>query len=375
MTPAARPDAIVVGAGVVGAACALALARDGRRVLVLDGRTVASGTTSAGMGHLVALDDSPAQLALSACSLRLWRELLPELGDAVAHRPIGTLWLAEDDAQLAALAARRDGYAAAGVEAELLDARELAATEPALCPGLAGALRVPGDGVLDPPAAARRLLALAREHGAELRESCAVHALGPHEARGADDVYRAEVIVNAAGAWAPRLTPALPIVPRKGHLVLGDAQPELCRHQLVETGYLASAHALDGASVAFNVQPRPGGRLAVGSSRELAGWDASVNEPLVVRMLERARHFLPGLATLRAERVCTGFRPATPDGLPYVGRWPALAGQWVAAGHEGLGLTTAPGTARLLADLVAGREPAIDARPYDPARVLQPHGA
>jgi glycine/D-amino acid oxidase-like deaminating enzyme len=89
-------------------------------------------------------------------------------------------------------------------------------------------------------------------------------------------------------------------------------------------------------------------------------------------MLRRAAEYLPGLPALRAVRTWVGFRPATPDKLPLVGRWEP--GLWIAAGHEGLGITTAPGTARLLADLVLGRKPAIDPSPYDPRRPMPAHG-
>jgi glycine/D-amino acid oxidase-like deaminating enzyme len=85
-------------------------------------------------------------------------------------------------------------------------------------------------------------------------------------------------------------------------------------------------------------------------------------------MLRRAVTFMPALADVPVTRTWTGFRPATPDGLPLIGRWEAVEGLWIAAGHEGLGITTAPGTARLIADGIAGRAPAIDPRPYAPAR-------
>jgi glycine/D-amino acid oxidase-like deaminating enzyme len=88
-------------------------------------------------------------------------------------------------------------------------------------------------------------------------------------------------------------------------------------------------------------------------------------------MLRRATLYLPGLSRLRALRTWVGFRPATPDHLPLVGRWEP--GLWVAAGHEGLGVTTAPATARLLTDLVLGRPPAIDPAPYDPRRPMPVH--
>jgi glycine/D-amino acid oxidase-like deaminating enzyme len=117
-------------------------------------------------------------------------------------------------------------------------------------------------------------------------------------------------------------------------------------------------------SVAFNVQPRLTGQVLIGSSRELVGWDPAINRRVVGRMIERACAFMPGLANLTAVRTWTGFRPATPDKLPLIGRWPETAGLWVAAGHEGLGITTSLGTAAMLADLVAGRTPAIDGSPY-----------
>jgi len=128
-------------------------------------------------------------------------------------------------------------------------------------------------------------------------------------------------------------------------------------------------------SVAFNVQPRATGQLLIGSSRELVGWDASINRSIVRRMLDRALDFMPGLALTSAIRMWTGFRPATPDKLPLIGPWYDTPGLWIAAGHEGLGITTSVGTGQLLADLITGREPAIDPAPFAPSRVLAGVGA
>src|SRR6185437_6917996 len=91
---------------------------------------------------------------------------------------------------------------------------------------------------------------------------------------------------------------------------------------------------------------------------------------IVRRMLDRALHFLPALRELQALRIWTGQRPDSIDGLPYIGRVPQRVDLWVAAGHEGLGVTTSLGTARLLVDQFLGRVPALDPAPYDPARVL-----
>jgi glycine/D-amino acid oxidase-like deaminating enzyme len=368
---ASRPSVIVVGAGVVGAACAEALARDGCRVSVLEAAFPGAGATGAAMGHLVVMDDSEAQFALTAYSRRLWTERASELPAEVEDDACGTLWVAADEEELGHLRQKAAYYEARGERAELLDARALAGAEPQLRSGLAGALRVPQDRVVYPPAAARHFLERACARGATVELGASVEAVQPGRVRAGGRWREAEVVLNAAGPQAPRLTAGLPIAPRKGHLVITDRYPGFVRHQLVELGYLKSAHTLTRESVAMNVQPRRTGQLLVGSSRELVGWDASLNRALCARMLRRASSYLPALAGLHALRAWIGFRPATPDKLPLVGQWEK--GLWVAAGHEGLGVTTAPGTAQLLADLLLGRAPAIDAAPYDPRREMPAH--
>lgn len=369
-----RPDAVVVGAGIVGAACALALAREGLRVLVLDGGFAGGGATAAAMGHLVVMDDSEAQFALTAWSLRLWAELAGELPADCEDDPCGTLWVEAAAAEMDRVRAKAGYYRARGVAAEVLDAAQLAAAEPRLRGGLAGALRVPGDRVIYPPNVVRFLLARAADHGAEIWERFWVSRLAAGVVEGHGERIAAPLVINAAGATAPDLTPGLPIVPRKGHLVITDRHPGFCRHQLVELGYLDSAHGRprEGgaapASVAFNVQPRATGQVLIGSSRELVGWDRSHNHGLERRMIGRALDFLPQLGGVGALRGWIGFRPATPDNLPLIGPWPEVPGLWIAGGHEGLGVTTSLATARLLADLVTGRQPEIDAAPFAPDR-------
>jgi glycine/D-amino acid oxidase-like deaminating enzyme len=366
-----RTDAIVVGAGIVGAACAAALARDGMRVLVLESGVAALGTTAAGMGHLVVMDDSPAQIALTGHSAALWAAQDETMRTASELEWCGTIWVAEDDAQMDAVREKQRLYAQHGITSEVLDERSVREAEPNLRPGLAGGLRVPSDGVIYPPAAAIALLQEARRLGSVVREGARVDEIVANGVRCAGETLSADVVVNAAGAAAATLTVGLPVVPRKGHLVITERHPGFCQHQIVELGYLTSAHVMTGESVAFNVQPRITGQVLIGSSRELVGWDAAVNRRVVGRMIERACAFMPALAHLTAVRTWTGFRPATPDKLPLIGRWPEVPGLWIAAGHEGLGITTSLGTAAVLADLIAGREPAVDAGAFAPDRAVE----
>lgn len=150
-------DVIVIGAGIIGAACAHELARAGLDVLVLDAHL--GGATNAGMGHLVVMDDNPAELTLSHESLKIWHDWAPRMNADCAFNHCGTLWLATDDAEMTAAEEKQIRLKAYGVDCELLNAAALAAAEPMLRTGLAGALKVGGDSMVYAPNAARWLLA------------------------------------------------------------------------------------------------------------------------------------------------------------------------------------------------------------------------
>jgi D-hydroxyproline dehydrogenase subunit beta len=365
-------DVAIVGAGIVGAACADGLARRGLRVVVVDREIVGSGATAAGMGHIVVMDDSEAQFALTRYSQQLWEELRPDLPDDAEYQQCGTVWVAADEEEMIEVHRKRDYYGKRGVPTEVLDRRALRIIEPNLRPGIAGGLLVPEDGVLYPPCAARFFIERAQERGVDLRLGATVEQIGQGRVRLTDgSEISAAVIVNAAGAYAPQLTPGLEIKKRKGHLVITDRYPGFVRHQLVELGYLKSAHSVSGDSVAFNVQPRQSGQILIGSSRQYGAEHKEVDNSVLVRMLERAQEYMPGLARISAVRTWTGFRAATPDKLPLIGPWTGDRSIFLATGHEGLGITTSLGTARLLADQITGTKSEIPIEPYLPSRTVK----
>jgi glycine/D-amino acid oxidase-like deaminating enzyme len=366
-------DVAIVGAGVVGAACAYECARRGLKVIVVDGEMIAAGATAAGMGHIVVMDDSEAQFAITRYSQRLWQELRPELPDDVEYDQCGTIWVAADGEEIEEVQRKQRLYAERGVPTEVLDAHVLRNLEPNLRQGLVGGLLVPEDGVLYPPCAARFLIERAQQHGAMVRLGCPVTRMGEGHLALAGGEIRADILVNAAGTSAPELTPGLPIRKRKGHLVITDRYPGFARRQLVELGYLKSAHSLTADSVAFNVQPRRTGQLLIGSSRQYGAEHSEVDHHILLRMLRRAQQYMPGLGQMLMVRAWTGFRAATPDKLPLIGPWPPDKSVWLAAGHEGLGITTSLGTGRLLADCLTGAKPEIDIEPYLPSRAAREH--
>jgi glycine/D-amino acid oxidase-like deaminating enzyme len=212
----------------------------------------------------------------------------------------------------------------------------------------------------------------ARAKGAELFLGVAVEMITSDGVRFRDGTsLSAGVIVNSAGSWSPALTPGVEVKKRKGHLVITDRYPRFVRHQLVELGYLKSAHSLTADSVAFNIQPRKTGQLLIGSSRQYGVDDSRIDASILSRMLARAIEYLPRLGKLSSLRAWTGFRAATPDKLPLIGPYAEHKRLHLATGHEGLGITTSLGTAKLLLAQIMNRAPEIPTEPYLPGRVTQ----
>jgi glycine/D-amino acid oxidase-like deaminating enzyme len=372
--PGREFDVAIAGGGIVGAACARACAARGLSVALVERDTLGSGATAAGMGHIVVMDDSEAQFALTRYSQQLWQQLAPSLPSSAEYEQPGTLWIAADGEELEAAESKQAWYTARSVPCRLLTANELAAAEPNLAPGFAGALLVPEDGVAYPPATALFLAREAERLGAQLILAHSVRGIGQGCIELEDGPQiRARHVVNALGAESAALTPGIPVRKRKGHLVITDRYPGYVRHQLVELGYLKSAHSTGSDSVAFNVQPRKTGQLLIGSSRQFGAEHTEVDSSILEAMLARAAFYMPGLNKLSALRVWTGFRAATPDKLPLIGpHWsdPTL---WLATGHEGLGITTSLATGELIASMLTGQSPAISPEPYLPARFAPSH--
>ncbi len=366
-------DIVIVGAGIVGAACAAECAQEGMLVAVVEAACVGGGATGAGMGHILVVDDSEALFALTYYSRSLWDQLAEELPPECEFQRYGTIWIASEDEDMELLKRKEQFYRARGVAVQILDERALAEAEPNLRKGLRGGLLVVADSVVYPPCAAQFLLERAQARGAKIffgQPALQCEAQGVRLRDGS--LIPADVIVIATGTWASELVPALPIRKRKGHLAITERYPDFVRHQLVEVGYTKSTHAHEADAVAFNVQPRPTGQVLIGSSRQYTTDDSHVDHKTLARMLQRACTYLPRLAELMIIRTWTGFRATTPDNLPLIGPIPGHERLYLATGHEGLGITTSLGTAKLLTAHLLKRSPPISPEPYLPARMENP---
>lgn len=381
---------VVIGAGLVGSAVAFALSRAGFRVVVVDRGGAAGGTSGACMGHLMMLSDPPEMYHATRRSVELWKRLQHDAGgfDLLAS---GCLWVgevAEDMPLLEKLAEVVHGF---GDEGTLWDGAELHRREPGLAADLAGAFHYPHDAVLFPMHGVGALLRGAVAAGAELRMATEVVGLelGPDGAvqgvqiRGG--VLPAEAVVNAAGVWVPRLMrsrcgaslPDVPIFPRRGDLAITMPQHLPMRHQILEVGYLRTATGKavdpqdpepDPGAMACNVQPQGNRTLLIGSTRQFAGFDTSVNRRLLAAMLHRAARFVPSVGALQVVRTWAGLRPYTRDKRPIVGPVSGVPGLYLAGGHEGLGVTLSLVTGEILAAQLGGGTPHAFAAAFSPER-------
>ena len=373
-------DVVIIGSGVVGASCAYELALAGRRVLVVDRGGLAGGTTASGEGNVLVSDKPPGpELELARASVVRWADYARELSEGFEYEPKGGVVIASDDASRAPLADLVSRHRDVGVKAELLDGEGLRAIEPHLAPDLDLGAHYPDDAQVQPVLASSALLADARRLGAEVRAGCDVLGF-EHDASGrvvavrtAQGTFGTGAVVNAAGPWSAavaRLAGSdLPVRPRRGHLLVTVPVGPLIHHKVYEAGYVDTLTAdTDEAQVSAVVESTPSGTILLGSSRELVGFDTTVDLEVVRRIAARATRLFPVLADVDLLRIYTGFRPWVPDHLPIIGEDPAVRGLWHATGHEGAGIGLAPATGQLIRAGITDTPPPLDPLPFRVAR-------
>jgi glycine/D-amino acid oxidase-like deaminating enzyme len=389
-------DIAVIGGGIVGCAVVQHLAEllpRSTRIVLLERGQIAGGTSGCCMGHLMVTPDDAQAYALTAASLRLWRELEQSAPGAVQWNPTGALYLADNDDDLPLLETLRQQFVACGDTAEILAPDRLREREPGLAADIPGALFYAGDGVVLPMFGATAMLRQARQRNAQVQVRTGTEVTGFRVEKGRIAAVRssrgelvAEHVVLAAGVWTPELgvamgLPRLPIWPRRGDLAVTAHHTTPVRTQILEVAYLRFAHGaaqvdptrtdVDRGAHAVNLQPQSNGSCLIGSTRQFAGMRREVNRELLHTSLSRAARYLPALKDAPVVRTWAGLRPYSIDKHPLIGPVPAVKGLYVAAGHEGLGITLAPITGRLIAQGIARAEPEIDPAPYLPARFLQ----
>jgi glycine/D-amino acid oxidase-like deaminating enzyme len=375
-------DLVVVGAGMTGAACAWYAARAGLRVAVVDRGAVAGGTTGAGEGNLLVSDKEPGpELDLALISMRLWRELAEEVGFGaeIEYEAKGGLVVAAQTEGFGALEAFAEEQRRLGVVAESVSESALSELEPHISRTLAGGVYYPQDAQVQPARAAALLIRDARRMGATLHTGTTVTAL----TRGADGAVtgvvtdrgtmRASWVLNAAGTWGGEIARLadvyLPVLPRRGFVLVTEPLPRLIRHKVYAADYVANVASgsaeLQSSAV---VEGTAAGPVLIGASRERVGFDRTFSLEVARLLAKQAIELFPALTQVKAMRSYVGFRPYMPDHLPAIGPDPRAPGLLHACGHEGAGIGLAPATGHLIAQILTGKRPDLDLAPFRPER-------
>lgn len=377
--PGTHPDVVVIGAGALGAATAWFATRAGLTVEVVERGSIVSGTTSACEGNLLVSDkEAGPELDLALLSHQLWRGELGEFGGLWEFEEKGGLVVAATPGGLGGLTELTERQRAAGIEVHEVAADEIHDYEPHLTPELAGAAFYPQDCQVQPMLMAAHLLRLAREHGARVRTGTTVtgflrdgdRVTGVRTSRG--DISAGHV-VNAAGTWAGEMAALagveVPVLPRRGFILVTEPLPPTVFHKVYAGEYVASTQSSDeGLQTSTVIEGTRSGTVLIGSSRERVGFDRTVSLPALREIAGKALALYPGLAPVALMRTYLGFRPYCPDHLPVIGTDPRAPGLAHVAGHEGAGIGLSVGSAKLLVEAMTGATPTIDITPFRPER-------
>ncbi len=381
MPGAATADVVVVGAGIVGAACAEALTAVGVKVVVVDRGAVASGTTASGEGNVLVSDKEPGpELELAIASHAEWSAVLARLPERVAdvewEDKGGVVVATTDPGPLKAFAAKQQ---AAGVDARVISPEDAFELEPLLTRNVTIGVHYPDDAQLQPVLAATALLTAVRDRGGSVRSG--VDALSVRTAAGrvvGVETSAGEIaggaVLNACGPWAGAFGAAagapIQVLPRRGMILVTAPLPQCVRHKVYDADYVGAVGSGDAElQTSTVVESTRAGTVLIGSSRERIGFDDSIRVKVLRELARKAVGLFPFLGDVAVMRTYGGFRPYAPDHLPIIGPDPRVPGLWHAAGHEGAGIGLAASTGRLITELFLGLTPHVAP---DPFRVDRP---
>ena len=371
------PDAIVIGAGIVGASSALSLTNAGLKVLVIDRGAVSSGTTGAGEGNILVSDKDPGpELTLALRSRDLWFEMQEDVGDSFELEAKGGVVVARhDDGPLLKLAAEQSQH---GVTTQKLNQSSLHELEPYLHPDSHSGVFYPQDAQCQPMLAAAQVIRTVIARGGAFISQAKVTRIvvengavaGIETSKG---IFKAPIIINATGTWAGELAEMagshLPIAPRKGFILVTEPTKKYVFHKVYDSDYVTNVASSDAdLQTSTVVEGTRSGTILIGASRERIGFDGSMNYEILRRLAAQATSLFPVLRDVQLLRAYRGFRPYAPDHLPVIGEDSKVRGLWHSAGHEGAGIGLAPGSAALITDAILGRESFMDGSAFSPHR-------
>jgi len=374
-----NPDAIVIGAGLVGACAALALTNAGLKVLVIDRGPVASGTTGAGEGNILVSDKEPsAELTLALRSRDAWFELNTDVGGGFELEDKGGVVISRSSQGIDNLKKLSKLQAQNGIDVVQLDAAGIRQIEPHISKDVEYAVLYPQDAQCQPMLAAACIIRAVRKRGGVFIQGENVKSITVESGKVVGLVteknrYSSPIIINATGTWAGEIAKMagsyLPIMPRRGFILVTAPAPKIVHHKVYDADYVANVASSDAdLQSSAVVEGTESGTILIGASRERVGFKSDLDVAVLRQLARQAISLFPILSNIALLRAYRGFRPYAPDHLPVIGEDANVSGLWHAAGHEGAGIGLAPATGELLVSQITGTKAFMDPIPFSPKR-------
>ncbi|ANE85978.1 glycine oxidase [Bacillus thuringiensis] len=377
-------DVLIIGGGIIGCSIAYYTSKYGRDVTIIEKGEFVSGTSSRCDGNILAIDKDPGfDSQMSLVSQKLVTDLSEELEHSFEYRAPGSILVCESDEEMEAAQQWVNRQKEAGLPFRMLDRQDIREESPFFADDLLGGLECATDSTVNPYLLAFSLLSEAQKFGAKAFKQTEVKSMeietdGSFVVETTNGTFTAQQVVNAAGVWAPKIGQMLnvniPIEPRKGHIIVASRQQHVGCRKVMEFGYLISKFGgkrkvdalTEKYGVALVFEPTESQNFLIGSSREFVGFHTRINNEVIKCIANRAIRFYPKMADMMVIRSYAGLRPWTEDHLPIISRVEHIPNYFIAAGHEGDGISLAAVTGKVIEELLNEKETII---PIEPLRL------
>ncbi|RFB18561.1 FAD-binding oxidoreductase [Bacillus sp. HNG] len=377
-----RTEVAIIGGGIVGCAIAYYVSKAGIDCTLIEKGDLVSGTSSRCDGNVTIVDKDPGfDSQMSWVSQELIVDLNRDLDIPFEFRALGSILVCDNEEEMEAAKKWVETQRKAGLKFNVLDSSDIRQESPFFADDIPGGLECETDSLINPYLFCYSLIDKAKQFGLKLRTHSEVKAISKQEdfkIETTNGTIVAKKVVNAAGVWAPfigkMLDIEIPIIPRKGHILVGARQQPIMMRNVMEFGYLMNKFGRERQvdpqtkehGVALVLEPTESQNFLLGSSRQFVGYDGRVDINVVETMAKRALRFFPKINDFKMIRTYTGFRPWTEDHLPIISAVEKVPGFFIAAGHEGDGISLATVTGKLVEELILEKEDTII--PIDPLR-------
>ncbi|EJQ95101.1 FAD-binding oxidoreductase [Bacillus mycoides] len=377
-------DVLIIGGGIIGCSIAYYTSKYGRDVTIIEKGEFVSGTSSRCDGNILAIDKDPGfDSQMSLVSQKLVTELSEELEHSFEYRAPGSILVCESDEEMEAAQQWVNRQKEAGLPFRMLDRQDIKEESPFFADDLLGGLECATDSTVNPYLLAFSLLAESKKFGTKTFNHTEVKEMkrdidGSFIVETTNGTFTAKQVVNAAGVWAPKIGQMLdvniPIEPRKGHIIVASRQQHVGCRKVMEFGYLISKFGgkrkvdalTEKYGVALVFEPTESQNFLIGSSREFVGFHTRINNEVIKCIANRAIRFYPKMADMMVIRSYAGLRPWTEDHLPIISGVEHIPNYFIAAGHEGDGISLAAVTGKVIEELLNEKETII---PIEPLRL------